>query len=61
MFDLFEEIDETKTKMNVRRYLRYNLQRLMDICGISASQLQSPIITDMPTSKPNGNRNEDAA
>ncbi|WP_429970755.1 ArpU family phage packaging/lysis transcriptional regulator [Fructilactobacillus sp. Tb1] len=62
MFDLlddFKEIDESKTKSNVRRYLNHNFQRLIDRCGISANQLQSPKFSDVPFSKSVSNHSED--
>ncbi|WP_395318194.1 ArpU family phage packaging/lysis transcriptional regulator [Fructilactobacillus frigidiflavus] len=59
MVSYFESIDDKKTIKNVRDYLDTNFRKLMDICGISASQLQSPTISDMPFSKGVGNSSED--
>lgn len=57
--DLFdEEFDELATRKNVRKFFKKTFPRLIMLSGISNTQLQSPTLSDMPTSKPVGNSNE---
>ena len=57
--DLFdEEFDELATRKNVRKFLKKTFPRLIMLSKISSTQLQSPTLSDMPTSKPVGNVNE---
>ena len=58
--DLFldEEVDEVATRKNVRKFFEKIFPRLIMLSEISSTQLQSPTLSDMPTSKPVGNTNE---
>lgn len=57
--DLFdEEVDELATSKNVKHFLSKIFPRLIMLSGLDSTQLQSPTLSDMPTSKPVGNSNE---
>ena len=57
--DLFdEEVDETATRKNVKKFFKKIFPRLIVLSGLTPTQLQSPTLSDMPTSKPVGNTNE---
>ena len=57
--DLFdEEVDELATRKNVRKFFKKIFPRLIMLSGLDSGQLQSPTLSDMPTSKPVGNTNE---
>lgn len=57
--DLFdEEFDELATRKNVRKFFKKIFPRLIVLSGLTPTQLQSPTLSDMPTSKPVGNTNE---
>ena len=58
--DLFdEEVDEVATRKNVKKFFEKILPRLIMLSGLDSTQLKSPTLSDMPTSKPVGNSNEE--
>lgn len=58
--ELIPEIDEKKTAVKAKRFLNKEFPKLVLLAGLSDADIKSPTISDMPSSSPVGNANEEA-
>lgn len=56
--ELFPQIDERRTINNAKKFLKNTFPQWVLQSGLSTSDIQSPTISDMPSSAPVGNSNE---
>lgn len=56
--ELFPQIDEQQTIRNAKKFLKYTFPKWILQSGLSAVDIKSPTISDMPSGTPYGNSNE---
>ncbi|USS93990.1 DUF1492 domain-containing protein (plasmid) [Fructilactobacillus ixorae] len=55
---LFDDVDEKRTLYRTKKFLTVTFPKIRMQSGLSSIDLQSPTISDMPSSAPYGNSNE---